>query len=242
MQNNKLIYFLIISCTILVSCISKRKIEVAYFGNGIRNGWADQNSIVIWTRLTKTPELKLGGHKFIKIDHASYRKYPVTTQDEVFHKAQIPDSLSLEQMEGACPGVKGEVKIKYYPFENSEKSTEIDWKPVDTNKNFTKQWKLENLLAGTKYKVELLARSDASSAISDTLTGFFQLPAPADSIVNASFCIVTGHDFNRRDDLANGHKIYKEMLELQPDFYAHTGDIEYYDKPNPCTYRRTNAF
>ena len=228
--------FVILILTSIVSCDSAKQVEGPYFGNGIRNGWADQNSIVIWTRLTKTPDLKLDGQKFTEIDHKEYRKYPVTTPDAIYRKAQVPDSLSLEQMEGACPGIKGEVKLVYYPLENPTDKIELDWKSVDETKNFTKQWRLKNLVAGTKYKVELLARSEANSIVSDTLIGFFKLPVPTTSIVNTSFTVVTGHDFNRRDDLKNGHKIYKEMLKLQPDFYVHTGDIEYYDKYNPYAF------
>ena len=41
------------------------------------------------------------------------------------------------------------------------------------------------------------------------------------------------HDYNRRDDMENGHKIYPSMSKLKPDFYVHTGDIEYMDKPFP---------
>lgn len=228
--------FVILFLTLSVSCGSTEQTDGPYFGNGIHNGWADQHSIVIWTRLTKTADLNLDGQKFTKINHEAFRKYPLTTSDEIFHKAQIPDSLSLEQMEGACPGINGEVKLMYYPLQNPSDKIELDWMSVDETKNFTKQWKLKNLKAGTKYKIELLARSDANAVISDTLAGFFKLPAPAESIVNTSFMVVTGHDFNRRDDLANGHKIYKEMLALQPDFYTHTGDIEYYDKYNPYAF------
>ncbi|TDI69162.1 MAG: alkaline phosphatase [Bacteroidetes bacterium] len=228
--------FVILLLTSFVSCNSPVESDGPYFGNGMHNGWADQHSIVIWTRLTKTADLNLEGQKFTEIDHSEYRKYPVTTPDEVFLKAQVPDSLSLEQMEGACPGIKGEVKLVYYPIDNPDKKIEIDWMAVDVTKNFTKQWNLENLEAGTKYQVELLARSDSNSVVSDTLTGFFKLPDPAESIVNTSFMVVTGHDFNRRDDMENGHKIYKAMLKLQPDFYVHTGDIEYYDKYNPYAF------
>lgn len=235
----KLVYYTSLLILIVVSslsCESEKLKEGPYFGNGIHNGWADQNSIVIWTRLTKTPDLNLDGQKFTEIDHDKFRKYPVSTPDEVFRSAQVPDSLSLEQMEGACPGIKGQVKLAYYPIDSPDKKLEIDWVSVNETKNFTKQWRLEKLEAGGKYQVELLARSHANAAISDTLIGYFKLPAPKDSIVNTSFMVVTGHDFNRRDDLKNGHKIYKEMLALQPDFYVHTGDIEYYDKYNPYAF------
>ena len=231
---NSVIYFLL--TLTIISCDSQVEREGPYFGNGVRNGWADQHSIVIWTRLTKTPNLNLTGQKFTEIDHSEYRKYPVTTPDEFYRNAQVPENLSLEDMEGACPGIKGEVKLSYYPIDRPDKKIEIDWIAVDNDKNFTKQWKLKNLQAGTKYQVELLARSNTNAVISDTLIGSFKLPALKESIVNTSFTVVTGHDFNRRDDLKNGHKIYKEMLALQPDFYVHTGDIEYYDKYNPYAF------
>jgi len=235
----KYLYFTSFAIFLLMSFVSHDSVkdnEGPYFGNGMHNGWADQNSIVIWTRLTKTPDLNLDGQKFTEIDHDEFRKHPVSTPDEVFRKAQVPDGLSLEQMEGACPGINGEVKLIYYPLEDPSDKIELDWMPVDETKNFTKQWKLNNLKAGAKYQVELLARSNANSIVSDTLTGFFKLPAAKESVVNTSFMVVTGHDFNRRDDLKNGHKIYKEMLKLKPDFYAHTGDIEYYDKYNPYAF------
>lgn len=207
-----------------------------YFGNGVHNGWADQSSIVLWTRLTKNAEFNLEGQKFIEVDQNELRKYPVSTPDELYRNAQVPEGLSLEDMEGACPGSPGEVKLSYHPVNHPEKKIELDWVAVDTDKNFTQQWKLEQLEAGTKYQMKLLARSNATSKVSDTLTGFFKLPPPKESTVDASFVVVTCHDFIRRDDEKNGHKIYNSLLELQPDFYMHTGDIEYYDKPNPYAF------
>ena len=38
-----------------------------YFANGIKNGWADQNSIVLWTRLTQNKSANFKGHPFIEI-------------------------------------------------------------------------------------------------------------------------------------------------------------------------------
>ena len=52
-----LLFFLLSAC--------KSKNEGPYFGNGFHNGWADQNSIVIWTRLTQNPELNRSGPEFL---------------------------------------------------------------------------------------------------------------------------------------------------------------------------------
>jgi alkaline phosphatase D len=104
---------------------------------------------------------------------------------------------------------------------------------VDPTKNFTHQWALENLQPGTRYAVTLEARPDqAATGPSATLTGFFQTAPAAESAEPITFTVVTCHDYIRTDH-PDGHRIYKSMLDLNPDFYVHTGDIEYYDKPDP---------
>ena len=47
------------------------------------------------------------------------------------------------------------------------------------------------------------------------------------------FAVVTCGDYPRRDDPANGHRIYDTMNRMDLDFMVHTGDVEYYDKPDP---------
>ena len=151
---------------------------------------------------------------------------------ENIYKAQIPEGLTLDDMIGACPGAAGEVKLTYYPLTNSKNITELDWIAVDNDKNFTTQWKLENLTPNTKYVVEIEARLDNKSKISDKIEGAFRTPPTAESKDDIEFCVVTCHDYWRKDT-TDGHKIYDAMMKLFPDFYVHTGDIEYYDKPEP---------
>ena len=55
----------------------------------------------------------------------------------------------------------------------------------------------------------------------------------ADTVARVRFAVVTGQDYPRRDDRENGHRIYPQMQKLELDFFVHTGDIEYYDKPSP---------
>lgn len=178
---------------VFTSCNRLKETDGPYFGNGFHNGWADQNSIVIWTRLT-----------------------------------QIPEGLTLNDMIGACPGAAGEVKLSYFPLKNAENKTETKWIAVDNNKNFTIQWKLENLSPDTKYVVEVEARLNESSAVSDKIEGAFRTPPPIEKEEEIEFCVVTCHDYIRKDT-TYGHKIYSAMLNLFPDFYVHTGDVEYYD-------------
>jgi alkaline phosphatase D len=232
------IKYLDLAITILLalnfsSCKTGEKDNRSYFGNGFHNGWADQSSIVLWTRLTKTPEMNISGQKFITPSSDEVRKLNKAADPEQINKAQIPDGFKLDQMEGACPGTSGEVMLVYAPLFNSEKVVEIPWTPVNPNKNFTLQWKLNSLSAGTIYKVKMYARHNASSSISDSIKGSFKTPPAPEVRQNINFCIVTCHDYPRRDDSIRGHKIYNVMLGMLPDFFVHTGDVEYYDKADP---------
>ncbi len=223
---------LLIIFLFLVSCDVKKETVGPYFGNGFHNGWADQNSIVLWTRLTQNPEGNTNGAKFIDISAQEAKALDKEGNAVKINQAQIPEGLTLNDMEGACPGASGEVKLSYYPLTNSAQKTELDWIKVKDSENFTKQWKLENLLAGTKYVVEIEARLNENSKVSDKIEGAFRTPPAIEKEEDVEFCVVTCHDFGRKDT-TDGHKIYDTMMKLFPDFYVHTGDIEYYDRSQP---------
>jgi len=211
----------------------KGKSGEPYFGNGVHNGWADQNSIVIWTRLTANPEMLMKGARFLKPSAAQHRRLDELADEDSIYAAQIPAGFTLDQMQGACPGTKGEVKLVYYPFRSPDKKLEKKWAAVDPEKNFTIQWRLEDLIPDTKYVIELEARKDRKSVTNSRILGSFRTPPDRDSARLIDFAIVTCHDFPRRDDSINGHKIYRSMIQPFPDFFVHTGDVEYYHKPGP---------
>lgn len=214
------------------SCEKKSKTEGPFFGNGFLNGGADQSSVVLWTRLTKNREGNWSGQKFLVPTAEEHRRLDREGLPADIRKAQMPEGIALEEMEGACPGAQGEVRLIYYPLTRQENKTSTEWSAVDPEKNFTHRWELQNLEAGTKYVVEMKARHDRNSVVSDSIKGAFRTPPAAESTEHTGFCIVTCHDYWRRD-VPEGHKIYEVMLRLFPDFYVHTGDIEYYDKPEP---------
>jgi alkaline phosphatase D len=223
---------LLFSLLLVVSCSFKKTTDGPYFGNGFHNGWADQNSIVLWTRLTQHPEGNTGGTPFLVPSAEEHRQLNKEANPENIYRAQIPEGLTLNDMIGACPGAPGEVKLTYYPLLHSENKTETGWMAVDNQKNFTHQWHLNNLQPNTKYVVEMEARRDKKSKVSDKIEGAFRTPPAPETEDNIEFCVVTCHDYWRKDT-TGGHKIYEVMMNLFPDFYVHTGDIEYYDKPEP---------
>lgn len=232
LRNLTIIIVSIILAIGVSSCNSPVQSDGPYFGNGFHNGWVDQHSAVIWTRLTENPEGNMGGEKFLELsseDHRQLWHNPVT--EDIYNK-QLPEGYKLEDMDGACPGAPGEVKLSYYPEDTPGQLIKGEWAAVNEAQNYTFQWKLEDLSPGTRYIIKISARAADGSAISDITEGEFITPPSPEKISDISFCIVTCHDYPRRDSSA-GHKIYKAMADLTPDFYVHTGDIEYYDKQEP---------
>jgi alkaline phosphatase D len=226
------VFYLIGILPLFWQCDSVAPPDGPYFGNGVHNGWADQNSVVIWTRLTSRPDGNVEGTQFMVPSKEVLSSLEDQGDPAAIHTAQIPEGLNLDEMIGACPGMQGEVQLICYPEMNPEEKTTHVWAPVDVDKNFTRQWKLEDLQPDTRYIVKLQARLNEKSGISDEMEGRFLTPPAPDVSKDISFCVVTCHDYLRKDTTV-GHKIYKALMEKSPDFYVHTGDIEYYDKPLP---------
>ncbi len=187
---------------------------------------------MIWTRLTKNKEGNEKGTKFLVPSGKEHRALDKEANAENIYKAQIPNGLTLDDMIGACPGLSGEVKMSCYPLGSEDVKVETEWVPVEDDKNFTQQWKLNGLKADTKYVLEIEARLNANSKVSDKVEGSFRTPPTSEQEKDIEFMVVTCHDYWRKD-APGGHKIYDSMLKSFPDFYVHTGDIEYYDKPEP---------
>jgi len=203
-----------------------------FLANGSRNSWADQTSIVIWTRTTRHAEMRADGTPFISLSSKEARLLAKESDPAVLLAAQLPSGAALEDMFGACPGAVGRVRISYYPEHRRRKMRQTAWVETSGEHDFTAQWKLEGLTPGKKYLTVIEAQSPDGKPSAVAL-GSFQMAPPKSSAEPFTFCVTTCHDFIRRDDGLRGHKIYTAMPLLAPAFIVHAGDIEYYDKPDP---------
>lgn len=168
----------------------------------------------VWTRLTREPERNITGVKFGPKDDA------------------LPEGRQLADMIDSAVGARGEVRV-LYEFADDSGAIRTEWAPVAANADFTRQFQLKGLTPGSTYLVQVEGRPENGSKATVSLTGQFVTPQTHDANLPVSFMVVTGQDYGRRDDPANGHKIYDHMLKLKPDFFVHTGDVVYYDKAYP---------
>ena len=126
------------------------------------------------------------------------------------------------------PGLAGEVRFVYWEAAAPDNQTKTPWHKVDADSDFCHQVKLENLKPATDYGFQ--ARTRGSDAKFD---GQFTTAPTSEADEPITFTVSTCQDFPRRDDKANGHKIYKSMLAQKSAFFVQTGDTLYYDKANP---------
>ena len=209
---------------------AKMESDGPQLGNALRNSWANQDSIVLWTRTTKQAEMTQGPN-FVTVPKKFGDQFPKQLSEEELLTKQLPEGTALNEMLGACPGTAGEVRLTYFPVGKRKLMKETDWVVTDAENDFTTQWHMTDLTPGTTYAAIVEARGSGKDVISAVVRGGFKT-APADA-KRIDFCMTTCHDFERRDDGTLGHKIYPAMTELNPDFVVHAGDIEYYDKPHP---------
>ena len=136
-------------------------------------------------------------------------------------------------MAGAVPGASGQMRLRYWPSETPQDTTASRWQSVTAETDCTHTFRVAKLTPATNYELVVEGRPASDQPVTCTVTGTFRTAPTADRDVGASFCVIACQDYPRRDDKRLGHTIYREMLKLDPDFMAHTGDTLYYDKPKP---------
>ena len=176
------------------------------FANGVKIGEVTDTSAVIWVRLTERPDADRRIDKW----------------DE-----ELP-------MPWSAPGIAGNVQLTLTPEASiAGKIRGV----VSKGSDCCHQFQVSTLNPATTYQFTIKGAAvvgpESVHVEEATITGFFTTAPFPTTDKPLTFVVSTCQDFPRRDDMSNGHKIYKSMLELKPSFFVQTGDTLYYDKPNP---------
>lgn len=185
-----------------------------YFGNGCKVGEVTDSTAILWTRLTARPDP----------DFAQLPS-PNLARDEKAVKAPMPKDI--------LPGISGQVRILWWVAGETEAPKSTAWMTVEKEKDFTLQYVLNDLQPGSFYRYEVFGRTE-DGVSPDKLTSFkgqFQTAPSAASADSVRFIVSTCQAIGSVDSDTNGHAAYKWMAHCDPDFFVHTGDFVYYDKP-----------
>lgn len=146
-------------------------------------------------------------------------------------RSQIPPGRTLADMHGTLPGAAGSVRVTLTPATGGP-GIATPWTAADPQRDHTRQFTLGSLRAGTAYRV-LAESRDPAGRPGAVVEGGFRTPPAASVAAPVTFAVITCGDYPRRDDPANGHRVFDTLRRLRLDFAVHTGDVEYFDKPDP---------
>ncbi|MGJ8657547.1 MAG: alkaline phosphatase D family protein [Akkermansiaceae bacterium] len=191
--------------------------EAPYFASGIKVGEVDQDSAIVWMRLTEEKE-------------ADFGKLPIFTEGL---KLREKDKNQAEMPVGVVPGAAGEGRVVYWKKGAGDVKFETEWVEVTEERDFSHQFELEGLEANVRYELVVEARK-GDDEVSTAITGGFKTAPASEQVVPVSFIVTTCQAVRSIDSGKEGHIAYKHMLDYNPDFFVHTGDILYYDKAPIC--------
>jgi alkaline phosphatase D len=182
---------------------------------GVKVGEVTQNSAIVLLRLTAQAERRADG---------IVRKGRPT--------APLPPGISVDQLEGSCPGAPGRVRLSYGMRENLDDAATTDWVDVSAANDYSHQFRLTDLKPHTRYHYAAETTGPGGTPKHDPLRGSFRTAPPADLDADVAFTVVTGQAY-RDMDHTDGFHIYEAMARLEPHFIVPTGDTVYYDSEDP---------
>ncbi|MEI6536964.1 MAG: alkaline phosphatase D family protein [Verrucomicrobiaceae bacterium] len=188
---------------------------VPHQATGTRVGEVTDSTAVVWTRLTREAERNNKG---------------VTFPKRAKEKSAI--TIPVEQVEGACPGTPGRVRVLYGLREDLSDAVETKWAEVSADTDFIHQFKLTGLKPGSTYHYVSQANPVGGENAGNEFHGKFHTAPDPHARSNFRFCVMTCQGYQDRDH-QDGHPIYPPMMALDPKFIAMTGDVVYYDNDQP---------
>ncbi len=193
---------------------------------GVRVGEVTDTTAIVWTRLTAHAVRNNSG---LLIPGRANGKKP-----EELAKVTMP----VEQLEGACPGAAGRVRLRYGTKEDLSDAVMTEWVDVNEATDFIQQFVLTKLKPGTRYHYASDSAGLSGKPVHGSLRGTFVTAPEAASTNDLRFCVMTCQGYPDRGH-PEGHTIYPSMHALEPSFACLTGDLVYYDNDEPrATSRR----
>lgn len=186
--------------------------------SGVKVGEVTGTTAIVWTRVTKNTTRNKTGIVFAK---AKDKKAP-----------EAPVTAPIEQLDGACPGAAGRVRVRYGRQENLTDTRATDWADVSGETDFTHHFRLTGLSPQTQYYYAVETTSPGGALAHAPVRGKFETAPDRATPGDFRFCVMTCQAYHDRDH-PDGHNIYPSMLTLKPRFVSLTGDLVYYDSDPP---------
>lgn len=196
-----------------------------YQATGFKVGEVTSTSAMVWTRLTLRPQRNPSDAPRVEIVYDELSGS--SRRERAVQSVIFPEGVTVRDIFEAVPGTDGDVRVAYR-VAGQEKWIRTAWKSVNGLRDFTRQFRLDELAPNRRYEISVESRAVSGEA-GQTISGTFRTAPDIDQSSRIVFTVSTGQGDNDQDR-PDGFNIYPEMLKLDPSFFIHTGDIVYYDR------------
>jgi alkaline phosphatase D len=186
-----------------------------FFTNGFKIAEVSSTGAIIWTRLC-----------------AQEKPNPVRHQriEKVFrHPIDFDENMPIDQMDGTVRATGGLVRAT---LKSGKKTFKSAWVSAVEENDYTVKIPFDKLSPATSYQLTLEAKASEKGDVVTT-TGTFSTAPEQNKQETIHLTTSTCQYFWSFDDQERGFKTYDSMRRMNPDFFIHTGDYVYYDKPGP---------
>lgn len=189
---------------------------------GLRIGEVSESTALVWTRLTSAAERNGQGLVI-----------PKRGKDEQKRgKGESKVKVPVDELEGACPGAPGRVRVRYGLREDLSDAQVTEVMVAAEANDFICEFKLTGLQAGATYHCVSEVMTPAGGVVAGTVRGRFRTAPTAGMTDAVRFCVMTCQGYADRGH-PDGHAIYPSMAAFAPHFTCLTGDLVYYDSGDP---------
>lgn len=195
-----------------------------FLATGFKVGEVAPDTAIVWTRTTLRPERNPADGPMIEVRYRPGGR----GRNRVFDRVVFPPGVTVADLRNAVPGAPGETRVRYRPQTETAWQT-TEWRAVDPDRDFTRQFRLTGLRPATTYTLAVECRPPGGDAPSAALTGQFRTAPAPEQPARVVFAVSTGQAYRDKDG-PHGFDLYAGILSLHPDFFVHTGDIVYYDE------------
>lgn len=194
--------------------------EPPYNALGERVGEVTDRSAIVHTRLTAAPRRNERGY--------SYSIWTHNLSYEQRLEVRVPDGMTVAELEGACPGKPGRVRLCYSTRPDLRDASVSDWAEATDATDFSHLFVLDALQPDTVYSYAIETKALSGTKTRHGRAGSFRTAPPANRWRPIRFAAITCQDYACRDH-QGGFKTYDSMGRLSPSFLVSTGDNVYYD-------------
>ncbi|MCB1089526.1 MAG: hypothetical protein KDM63_20980, partial [Verrucomicrobiae bacterium] len=143
---------------------------------GTRVGEATDHSAIVWVRLTEHTERNRRGKVF---------------PGKVNGKKPAAVDVPVADIEGACPGMAGRVRLRYGLTEDLANAIETPWIDVSEATDFIHQFHLEDLKPGSTYHYISETSGPGGEPHHGVFRGQFHTAPSPDAKGPVRFCVMT---------------------------------------------------